>query len=63
MKYDLYFVVKLLTIIGAILWLPLAFGYNVIGTLFSAIPVLVQAIYVIIGLCGLYKLYLLFTKK
>lgn len=63
MKMDLYFVVKLLTIIGAILWLPLAFGYNLISYIFGTIPVLVQAVYVIIGLCGLYKLYLLFTKK
>ncbi|MEM5814478.1 MAG: DUF378 domain-containing protein [Candidatus Aenigmatarchaeota archaeon] len=62
MKFDLDFVVKLLVIIGALNWLLVAFGFNLVEAIFGFMPVLVQAVYVIVGLCGLYMLYLLFQK-
>lgn len=63
MKYDLEFVVKLLVIIGGLNWLLVgALNFNLVEVLFGSIPMLVQAVYVIVGLCALYMLYLLFQK-
>jgi len=63
MKFDLEFVVKLLVIIGGLNWLLVgALNFNLVEALFGSIPMLVQAVYVIVGLCALYMLYLLFQK-
>jgi len=63
MKFDLEFVVKLLVIIGGLNWLLVgALNFNLVEALFGSIPMLVQAVYVIGGVCALYMLYLLFQK-
>ena len=64
MKFDLDFVVKLLVIIGGLNWLLVgAINLDLVQTIFGSIPMLAQAVYIIVGLCALYMLYQMFTEK
>jgi uncharacterized membrane protein YuzA (DUF378 family) len=64
MKFDLDFVVKLLVIIGGLNWLLVgAINLDLVQTIFGSIPMLAQAVYIIVGLCALYMLYIMFTEK
>jgi uncharacterized membrane protein YuzA (DUF378 family) len=64
MKFDLDFVVKLLVIIGGLNWLLVgAINLDLVQTIFGSIPMLAQAVYIIVGLCALYMLYMMFTEK
>ncbi len=48
-----------LVIVGAINWgLVGLFGFNLVSVLFGGVPVLESIIYVLVGLAGLYMIYL-----
>jgi uncharacterized membrane protein YuzA (DUF378 family) len=49
-----------LTVIGAINWgLVGLFGFNLVHAIFGGVPVLESLIYVIVGLAGLWQIYLM----
>ncbi|MBX6770169.1 MAG: DUF378 domain-containing protein [Chloroflexi bacterium] len=49
-----------LTVIGAINWgLVGLFGFNLVHAIFGGVPVLESLIYIIVGLAGLWQIYLM----
>ncbi len=57
---SLDYVALVLIIIGALNWgLVGLFGFNLIDTIFGAGSILARIIYIIVGLAGLYTLYLI----
>lgn len=57
-------VAMILVIIGGLNWgLVGLLNMNVVGLLFASIPVLVQIVYVLVGLSALYMIYGYFMKK
>ena len=53
-------VAMVLGTIGALNWgLVGAFNFNLVTALFGAVPALVTAVYVIVGLAGLWMVYML----
>jgi uncharacterized membrane protein YuzA (DUF378 family) len=56
-------VANLLVIIGGINWLLVgAIQTDLVQLIFGSVPILAQAIYIIIGLSALYMLYKMFVK-
>ena len=56
-------VANLLMIIGGINWLLFgAIKFDLVQVIFGSVPILAQAIYIIIGLSALYMLYKMFVK-
>ena len=55
-------IAMLLTIIGGINWLLVAFGHNIVEALFGPVGVsmITKAIYIIVGLSAIYLLYPLY---
>lgn len=54
----------LLVVVGAINWGLIGIAnLNLVESLLSAWPVLVQIVYVLVGLSGLYVLWMAFSKK
>lgn len=52
-----------LVIVGALNWgLIGAANINLVTKLLGTIPVLVKTVYIVVGLAGLYTLYLLYSK-
>ncbi|USN45539.1 MAG: DUF378 domain-containing protein [Candidatus Woesearchaeota archaeon] len=59
-KTALDWIVYVLLIIGGINWgLVGLFNFNLVAAIFGAIPVLLNIVYVLVGLAGLYMIYLL----
>jgi uncharacterized protein len=59
----LHTVAILLTIVGAINWgLVGAFDFNLVTTLFGTMPMVVKAVYILVGLSGLAVLYCKVTE-
>lgn len=57
-------VVNTLVTVGALNWgLVGAFKFDLVQTLLGTSPALVQLVYVIVGLSGLYQLYKMTTKS
>ena len=55
-------IVCILVIVGAINWgLVGAFNFNLVEMLFSKVPYLVNTVYILVGLSGLYQIFL--SKK
>lgn len=53
-------VAMILAIVGAINWgLVGLFDFNLVTALFGAVPVLVTIVYILVGLAGLWLIYLL----
>ena len=53
----------ILVIIGALNWgLVGLFNFNLVTFLFGSVPVLVAIIYILVGLAGLYLIYLLASR-
>lgn len=53
----------ILVIIGAVNWGLLgAFKFNVVNVVLGSIPILEKIVYILVGIAGLYLIYLL-TKK
>ena len=51
-------VVTVLLVIGGLNWGILGiFGFNVIGTVFTAVPVISRIIYAVVGLSALYEIF------
>ncbi len=62
-KTALEWAVFVLIVVGGLNWgLVGLFGLNVIQAIFGSVPILVQAIYVLVGLAALYKLYIVASK-
>ena len=56
-------VALVITIIGAIVWgIYGLFDVNIVAKLFNNVTILENAIYVIVGVCGLINIGLLFTN-
>jgi uncharacterized membrane protein YuzA (DUF378 family) len=56
-------VANLLVIIGGLNWLLVgAIQTDLVQLIFGSVPILAQAIYIIIGLSALYMLYKMFVK-
>lgn len=50
------------TIIGAINWgLIGIFNFNLVSSLFGSMPIIENAIYIIVGICGLINIGILFS--
>ncbi len=63
MHYVKYIAIALI-IIGALNWgLVGAFHYNVVAAFFGDASVVTRIIYGLVGLSGLYKLYMMLNKK
>lgn len=57
-------VAVVLIIVGALNWgLVGAFHFNVVSYLFGEVSNITRGIYMLIGLAGLYKIFLIATKK
>ena len=54
--------VYILVIVGALNWLLYAFGMNLVSMIFGFMPILETIVYVLVGLAGLYLLYMTFLK-
>lgn len=53
-----------LVIVGALNWgLVGAFHFNLVTTLFGELTIITRTIYILIGLAGIYKLFLLLNKQ
>lgn len=62
-KGALEWAVFVLIVVGGLNWgLVGLFGLDVIQAIFGSVPMLVKAIYVLVGLAALYKLYIVATK-
>lgn len=62
MKY-LNCVVMILLIIGGLNWGSMGlFDVNFITAIFGSWPMLVKIIYIVVGVCGLYGIYMLWCK-
>lgn len=60
---DLDWVANILVTVGALNWgLVGAFKLDLVTTLLGTSPAIVQLVYVVIGLSGLYQLYKMTTK-
>lgn len=60
----LKWLVLTLVIVGALNWgLVGAFHFNLVTTLFGDLTMITRTIYVLIGLAGIYKLFLLLNKQ
>lgn len=51
-----YIIARLLVIIGALNWLFVALGHNLVETLFGVGSTASQVIYILVGICGLIAL-------
>ncbi|MFC1626777.1 DUF378 domain-containing protein [Patescibacteria group bacterium] len=65
MKYkELDWMAQLLLIVGALNWgLVGAFRIDLVELILGTSPALVQLVYILIGLAGLYSLYKMNTKR
>ncbi len=62
-KSTLEWAVFVLIVAGGLNWgLVGLFGLDVIQAIFGSVPMLVKAIYVLVGLAALYKLYIVASK-
>ncbi len=62
MKY-LNCIAMILMIIGSINWgLIGLFNFNLVAVIFGTIPILVHIIYIIVGLAGIWGIYMCVTK-
>lgn len=53
-----------LTIAGALNWLLVGFfDFNLVGWIFSFMPILADIVYVLVGLAGLYLIFFIFFYK
>jgi uncharacterized membrane protein YuzA (DUF378 family) len=53
-------IAQILIVVGAINWgLVGAFDFNLVSTLFGGMPALENIVYILVGIAGLYGLYLL----
>lgn len=60
----LKWVAVILIIVGALNWgLVGAFHVNVVAMLFGDVSMITRVIYMLIGLAGLYKIFLIVSKK
>ncbi len=60
----LKWVTVILLIVGAINWgLVGAFDYNIVTKLLGEASMLTRVVYILIGLAGVYKIFLITTKK
>jgi len=63
-KNALDVIALILVIIGGLNWgLVGLLNMNLVELIFGSIPVLVQAIYILVGLSALYMIYYAFMKK
>jgi hypothetical protein len=63
MKGPLHWVVAILLIVGGLNWgLVGLFNYNLVTTLLGAWPIVERAVYVLVGIAALLKLFWLFKK-
>lgn len=54
----------ILIVVGALNWgLVGAFNFNVVTTLFGDTSMITRVVYMLIGLAGLYKIFMIMTKK
>ncbi|MBW3014175.1 DUF378 domain-containing protein [Candidatus Woesearchaeota archaeon] len=59
----LEWIVVILVIVAALNWgLVGLFGFDVLAAIFGSIPMLLKVIYIIVGLAGLYKIYMILKK-
>jgi uncharacterized membrane protein YuzA (DUF378 family) len=61
-KSVLDWIVLVLVIIGAVNWGLVAFNINVVELILGSVPVLVQIVYILVGLAGLYTIYMAAKK-
>ncbi|MFH1106127.1 MAG: DUF378 domain-containing protein [Candidatus Aenigmatarchaeota archaeon] len=62
-KTALQWIVFILIVVGGLNWgLVGLLGLDVIQVVFGSVPMLVKAIYVLVGLAALYKIYVVATK-
>ena len=62
-KTAMEWAVFVLIVVGGLNWgLVGLFGLDVIQAIFGSVPILVKAIYVLVGLAALYKLYIVASK-
>ncbi len=62
-KNTLQWAVFVLLVVGGLNWgLVGLLGVDVIQTVFGSVPMLVKAIYVLVGLAALYKIYIVASK-
>ncbi|MFA6268595.1 MAG: DUF378 domain-containing protein [archaeon] len=54
---------KILLVIGGLNWGLTALGYNVVKMIFGTIPMLEQAIYLLVGIAALVEIYEMVKKK
>jgi uncharacterized membrane protein YuzA (DUF378 family) len=56
----LHWISLILVIIGALNWLLIgAFGFNLVTGIFGGIPILLRIIYVLVGLAGIYLIFII----
>ena len=56
-------ITKILVIVGGLNWLLVGgFGYNLVESLFGAMPSLVDAVYILVGIAALYMIYLVYEE-
>ncbi|HUD45143.1 MAG TPA: DUF378 domain-containing protein [Patescibacteria group bacterium] len=53
----LHMVAFLLVIIGALNWLLVALGFNLVTFVFGSIPALEELVYILVGLSAIYLLF------
>lgn len=54
----------ILTIAGALNWLLVGFfSFNLVGWIFSFMPIIADIIYVLVGFAGLYLIFFIFFYK
>jgi len=63
MKNPIDLISMILVIIGALNIGIVAFGVDVLKSIFGSIPILEQIVYIIIGLAGLWMIYAAWLKK
>jgi len=62
-KEILDLIAKILVIVGGLNWLLVgAFSFDLVQALFGFMPVLVKTVYIIVGICALYMIYLLYEE-
>jgi uncharacterized membrane protein YuzA (DUF378 family) len=63
-KVMLKWLAVILIIVGALNWgLVGAFNFNLVAMLFGEASVLARIVYILVGLAGLYKIFLIASKK
>ncbi len=64
MKTSLDRAALIIVIIGALNWLSIGlFRYDLVGSIFGATSMIARAIFIIVGIAGLYSISLLFRES